>query len=377
MNNNFLFVTTYTESFLEFRLPLVKYLQSIGYRIYLASPTPNHEYTTRLKLENIQHLPISVNRNSISILSDLSFVRQLIKIFHEHKFSIVLTYFAKAVVFGTFVAFLFRVQSKICLIEGLGYFFTKPSCDTEPPFSIFLNFLYKCTFALADKIIFLNDDDSSYLIKLKISPRKKSFVLGPIGVDLNKFHNQKQLDLSSISFVFVGRFLKNKGIREFVNASCIASKVLQNASFNIAGSVDDGIDAIPKSSIIKWEKECPINFLGYMNTIDLLHSMTVLVLPSYREGFSRIIQEAMSFSIPVIASNVPGCRQAIISGYNGILVPPYDADKLASAMVYLARNPSEIKSMSNNARDFALVNFSENQQNLYLLSLVTSIPVVQ
>ena len=164
--------------------------------------------------------------------------------------------------------------------------------------------------------------------------------------NLNQLKGQAPKDLSNIAFTFVGRFLHNKGISEFVDASIRASKVLDNASFNIAGCPDEGIDSISISTIRRWKNETPVNFLGYLNTKQLLESISVLVLPSYREGYSRIIQEAMASSIPVIATNVPGCKQSIIHRYNGLLVPPYNVTDLASAMIYLGQNPPLINEMS-------------------------------
>ena len=370
MGKNILFSTTYTDSFLEFRGPLVSKFIHSGYKVFLASPKTTLQYESLLKDHHVIHLPITVDRNKQSFMSDVVYLIQIIRIMLKYNFNIVVSYFAKSVVYTTVISFFFGVPTKVCLLEGLGYFFTKKNKSNPPPTSYLIHILYKISLFFADKVVFLNDDDRSLFVQKKLVKPSKSYVLGPIGVDLSTVVVSQELPVNPLSFTFAGRFVYNKGIVEFVEAALIASSALKNVIFNIAGSHDNGIDSVPLELVDYWKNNSPINFLGFVNSISLFMNTSVIVLPSYREGFSRIIQESMASGIPVIASDVPGCRQAINPYHNGLLVRPYSVTDLVEAFTFFSNNRDLIPSMSRNARFYAEANFCAQKQSELLYEYI-------
>ncbi|HCN9867164.1 TPA: glycosyltransferase family 4 protein, partial [Escherichia coli] len=195
---------------------------------------------------------------------------------------------------------------------------------------------------------------------------------GGIGVNLNEFSYHPPI-CGEIHFGMVARLLREKGVCEFVEAAKIIKKKYPMVRFSIAGDFDDNPGGIDAAQIVNWKAEGYVEFLGPCSYIkEYLSDISVFVLPSYREGVPKSTQEAMAIGRAIITTEVPGCRETVIDGYNGYLVPPWDTQKLALVMETFIHERELIVTMGLNSRRFALSKFNESESANSLVNIITA-----
>ena len=157
-----------------------------------------------------------------------------------------------------------------------------------------------------------------------------------MGVDLKLFSYSKINNKIPV-VIMASRIIADKGVYEFIEAIKYIKKLNFKAKFYLAGNLDyDNPSFISKYKIKEWERKKLIKFLNYKKNIyKIIKKSSIVVLPSYREGFPKILIEAAACGRPVVTTNVPGCRDAIINGSTGILVPAKNSKKLAEAIIKL------------------------------------------
>ena len=260
----------------------------------------------------------------------------------------------KPYLYGGIIARLTNVPSVVTAIAGLGSLFIRNSFK-----NIFIRTLiypiYKVALGHSNQMIIVqNKDDAKLLIKWGVLNSKKTKLLKGSGVDLNKFIIRKEP--KGIPVVcFAGRLLKDKGVMEFVEAARIIKKKGINARFILAGKKDlSNPTGINTKEIKNFKDEKIVEVLGYKKNISaLLYKSNIVCLPSYREGFPKILAEAAASSRPIITTNVPGCRDAIIPNKSGLLVPVKNSIKLANVIKRLINNRSERIAMGKAGRKLA------------------------
>ena len=179
------------------------------------------------------------------------------------------------------------------------------------------------------------------------------------GVDLERFKFSKILN-NSKSILMAARIIEDKGVFEFIKAAEYLKKINFNAKFFLVGDIDfDNPSAIKKSVVESWKKNKIVNYLKNQNKIELLiKKSTIVILPSYREGFPKILMESAAVGRPVISTSVPGCKDAVINNVTGFLVPKKNYLALAKAIVKIFKNKNLIKKMGKAARKHAEINFN-------------------
>ena len=211
--------------------------------------------------------------------------------------------------------------------------------------------------------IFQNEVDLGLLSAYAAKIRTKSFVSAGSGVDLKYFEpvSHASRDPFNLKVVFAGRLIEEKGIREYVAAAKAVRKEHPSVTFLACGEIDYGNrSAVGAKDLARWEKEGDVEFLGHVSDIrQVLRNADIFVLPSYREGLSRVLLEASAMAIPTVATNVPGCRDVVVHGRTGLLVPPRDAGALASSVIKLVENPELRCEFGENARERAELLFDE------------------
>lgn len=169
----------------------------------------------------------------------------------------------------------------------------------------------------------------------------------------------------------VSRLLVEKGVREFVQAAKIVKSKFPQVRFSIAGAIDDNPGGITRDQLNSWENEGHVEFLGQISDVkSYLNDLSVFVLPSYREGIPRSTQEAMSIGRAIITTDVPGCRETIVHGINGLMVPPWDVEALASAMTSVINNSDQIVSMGIESRRIAEAKFDDKAATEKLINIL-------
>ncbi len=367
-------IGTSASGFLGFRKELIKVLVYEGYEVYTFAVS--YTKTEKEKILGLGAYPeiYPMNRTGINPFSDiLATVKLSIKL-KRIKPDLVFSYFSKPVIFGTLAARLAGVKKIIAMLEGLGYAFTEQSEGFSKKARVLQwiqIFLYRLSFPFLDRIIFLNPDDpKDLLIKNNIKIKRVS-VLGGIGLDLKQYSYVKP-DAKSISFIFIGRLLKEKGINEFIAAINLVKIKYPKAAFTLLGSLDEGNPgSLQKDDLDTYVSSGLFDYPGHVDNIaERIAQASVFVLPSYREGVPRSTQEAMAIGRPVITTDVPGCRETVVDGVNGFLVKPWDSQALAEKMIYFIEHPEQIESMGLESYRMAQEKFDADKVNQRLMSLL-------
>lgn len=369
-------IGTAASSVLGFRANLIKALLQKQYTVY----TFVTEYTDEelRKIEALKAIPViyNLNRGGLNPLIDIKATYELSKKINKIAPDIVLSYFAKPVIFGTLAAKIAKVPKVIGMLEGLGYTFTDqpdgPSKKTQFIKSLQV-ILYKVALPQLDKLIFLNSDDLKDLLDKYNIKVKHVEVLGGIGLDLEDYAYQPIVNFEQpINFIFVGRLLKEKGIHDFITAAQIVKENYPKTRFTVLGAIDtSNLGALKKVELDKLISLSIVNYAGQVDNVkDWLVISDVFVLPSYREGVPLSTQEAMAIGRAVITTDVPGCRETVVDGVNGFLVEKWDPQALAEKMIYFIENPEQIAIMGYESHKMAQEKFDADEVNKRLLTIL-------
>jgi len=344
-NNTILISASYAPSLINFRRHLILKLIDLKYNIVVLAPGIDDQI--RLKLENIgcTVIDIELKRNKISIISDLIYMYQMYVILKSYKPLLLLSYTAKPNVLGAFSAKLANIRS-ISIISGLGINFTR---DRDTISSRVFKFLFRISLSMNSFIIYQNQDDLNELLRNGfIKSLNKVGLVNGSGVDIRYF-DVRPLPKNT-NFLMVARFLKSKGVLEYLEAAKAIKLKKKHVTFTLIGADDHSSDSIDREYIKK-------NYAQYVTILDevedirpIIESSSVIVLPSYREGTPRSVLEAMAMGRAIITTDVPGCRETVIHKENGFLAKAKDLQSLIEAMTALCEDPELIASMSQKSR---------------------------
>jgi glycosyltransferase involved in cell wall biosynthesis len=362
-------VSHYASSISNFRGPLLKALKIAGADVQVLAPdwqADSLRYTQSLGIQ-VGHFNLS--RVGLNLFEDLHTVYDLYKIFKTSKPDVVFTYAAKTNVWGTLAATLAGVPHRVAMVEGLGYLFTegvKGRSAKQRVLAKLLAVLYRIAFKLAHRVVTLNPDDAADLQRLCSLSAERTILLGGIGVPLSEWPFCPP-HTDPISFTMIARLLREKGIFEYLQAARLVKQRYPSVRFYLLGGFDENPGALRQADIQPWLDDGTVEWPGQVSVKPWLARTSVFVLPSYREGVPRSTQEAMAMGRPVITTNVPGCRETVIDGVNGFMVPPCDASAIASAMLKFVHSSSLVVKMGTESRILAERRFDVDEINIKLM----------
>lgn len=320
-------------------------------------------------------LDYSLNSKGLNPLKDIIATINLYKIIKKHNPDIVFSFFVKPVIFSSIAAKFAKTKRIVGMIEGLGNAFTinpKGSSLKTKIIKFIQILLYKISLPLLDNLIFLQNDDKKDLVdKYKIKV-KNIDILGGIGVDLDKF-NYSTPKIKPIKFIFIARLLAQKGIFEYLDAAkTIKEKYKENVEFIVLGSFDENNPfSLSKKVLDDYIKSGIITYPGFVNNPnEWIKNSSVFVLPSYREGVPRSTQEAMAIGRAIITTNSVGCKETVVDGINGYLVPICDVKALINKMGLFINNPNLIDKMGKESRKIAEQKYNVKDVNKRLISFI-------
>jgi glycosyltransferase involved in cell wall biosynthesis len=230
------------------------------------------------------------------------------------------------------------------------------------------SWLYRVSLGQADAVFMLNPDDRKFFVDERMVSAEKVQLLDGIGVELDHYQVAKPV-LHPVSFILVGRLLREKGIYDYIEAARRVKTLHPEVRFLLIGSVDDNPGSLAESEVHSWVAEGLIEWPGQVTDVrPWIAQASVFVLPSYREGLPRSTQEAMAIGRPVITTNASGCRETVEPGVNGFLVPVRCPDALMRAMLAFVENPELIASMGIASRRIAEKKFNVDKINAKILS---------
>lgn len=349
-----------SQSTLNFWKTLISSLQSLGADVVCITPAGDPEAERALREAGAGVVNYSLDRKGLNPFRDYRTFRDLRAIFAREKPDLVFATTIKPVIYGAFAANAASVPAFFATITGLGYAF-EADTPLKKILNKFVGHLYKRALAKCRGVFFQNRDDAALFRSRGIlAPDANVLFANGTGVDTARFTPSPLPNLARPArfvFLLVARLLEAKGIKNFVEAAEILKKKYPDARFILLGPKEKGPGAIGEAELCAWQKK-GLEYAG--STRDVLPWLTradVVVLPSWREGVPTSLMEAMSCGRPCVATDVPGCREAIRDGATGILVPPRDSRALAEALEKLIENPDMAAQMGVNGRAAALENF--------------------
>lgn len=369
-------IGTVASSFYGFRADLIRMLLKKGYQVYAFTSESTAENLK--KIEKLGAIPViyNLNRGGLNPLADIMSTYKLAKKIQKIKPDLVFSYFSKPVIFGTIAAKLVKVPKVMGMLEGLGYTFTEQPEGLSKKIKFIKKIqvlLYKIALPQLDKLIFLNSDDPKDLLEQHLIKVKNVEILGGIGLNLKDYPYQPLTNIQQpLNFLFIGRLLKEKGIHDFLTAAKIVKEKYPETLFTVLGAIDSyNLGALQQTELNDLISSNIIHYPGHVNNVkDWIADSHVFVLPSYREGVPRSTQEAMAIGRAIITTDVPGCRETLVDGINGFLVPRWNADVLAEKMIYFIENPEQICIMGNESHKIAVEKFDADKVNRRLIKIL-------
>ena len=364
---------TYNDDFYlhRFKGGLLRALVAAGHTVYAVAPAGRAVEAIEDDGATFIHWPLS--RRRASPVSEARSILALRSIYARTKPDLVHHFTAKPNIYGAMAARLAGVPVAVASVNGLGYVFIERdlrSTFIRPVVSL----LYRLAFGMSGAVLFQNRDDVAFFQdRGLVSGRKVRHTAGGSGVNTSYFTPDAVGDDSLASLrgslglaeetpvvLMAGRMLAHKGVAEMVECARILSQRRQ-VCFLLAGAVDSGNPAsISPDRLAEWEERGWVRYLGERSDIrELLALSDLVVLPSYREGFPRVLLEAAAMGKPMVATDVPGCRDVVDNGVNGLLVPARDAGALVIAIETLLDSPELRARMGKAAREKALREFDE------------------
>lgn len=371
-----LLISNTASSIILFRKKLIEKLVNYKHSVYVLIPYTEKDSDINLEQLGVTILYYNASRSSINPIKEIKSIYSLYTIIKKISPDTVFSFFPKPAIFGTLAAYLAKVKTRIAMLEGLGYCFTKRKTP-DPIKKILLKYiqiiLYRIALPRANKVLFLNADDAFEIInKHKIKAHSYEIV-GGIGVNPDEFKYSEVKSYEPPIFVMISRLLIDKGIREFIHAAEIVHKKYPATIFKVIGGIDENLGGITHQEFLSWKEHNVVTFTGPIKNIKQeLISANVFVLPSYREGVPKSTQEAMYIGRPIITTDVPGCRETVINNKNGFLVPPWDPQAIAEKMIYFIENKHMISVMGKESHYIAAVKFNENTFCEKIIKILTN-----
>ncbi|MQF70411.1 glycosyltransferase family 4 protein [SAR202 cluster bacterium AD-812-D07_MRT_10900m] len=371
-------VANQNEIFYRLRMPWIRLLREKGYKVFAV--VANGDWSDLIEAGGAEYVEWKLSRSGRNPLAEIGSVVGLARIFRRIKPDIVQNFHTKPNIYAPLAAKMAGVPMTVSTVTGLGYTFVERS-GPGGSMARRLNLrMYRFSNRFADEVAFQNPDDME-LLKANggLAQNKGRMVPGGSGVDVTEYHPgtresaealdlRRSLGVANDAFValFVGRLQLDKGLVEFVEAARIIrrNRTRQDIVFMMVGAPDPGNKrSLPEAKLAQWKAEGDVVFTGRREDVPLLMAManTVTTPTFYREGLPRTLLEAAATGLPLIGTDMPGVREAIIDGVNGILIPTHDSVALARAVEQLADDPEMCQRYGNASLERAKNEFDHRQ----------------
>ncbi len=308
-----------------------------------------------------------MSRTGLNPAGDFRALLFLIRMLRRERPDLLLTYTMKPVIYGSLAGRLAGVPRVFSMITGLGYMLSNHG-PRQRILSPLVKGALRVSLKRNEKIFFQNPDNLECFQDLGlITNPGQAVLINGSGVDIDRFSPAPCP--ARTSFLLIARLLLDKGIREYVEAARQIRASRPDVSFKLAGFLDANPLSISQSELQSWVDEGVIEYLGRLDDVrPAIAESTVYVLPSYAEGTPRTVLEAMSMGRAIITSDAPGCRETVIDGLNGFLVPIKDSAALARKMKLFLDDPSLVRRMGQHSRRIAVEKYDVKKVNRVILS---------
>lgn len=337
-------LSSYAESLYNFRGELIRHLVAAGWRVFALAPDYDPVKAARVEELGAVAVSIPLERNGMNLARDLSSLVALYRFMRRVRPAIFFGYFMKPVIYGALAAWLARTPRRVVMVAGLGFVFINADRSASAKarlLKMLVTRLYQFAFRASHTVIFQNRDDLALMTGTRIAPTERTKLINGSGVNLDRFvMNDEPRNRASLTFVWTGRLLREKGVFELVEASKLVREQGFDFTLFLVGGVDSNPGSLSEEVVRSWDSAGLVTWTGKVDDVrPYLAQSDVFILPSYREGLPRSTQEAMAMGLATITTDVPGCRETVENDVNGILVPVRSAKAIAEAMLRYLRDP--------------------------------------
>ncbi len=348
---------------------LMRALREMGYEVVCIAPPD--ERVRIIKDNGFRFVPLRhLSRKGMNLFRDISLTTELYRLYKREDVALALHFTIKPNIYGAIAASWAGIGS-VCTITGLGYTFLSQGFVHR-----LTKLLFRMAFRRADKVVFQNDDDRQLFIESKLVDLTKTTIIKGSGVNTEYFKPMpaRRHSDGKIRLLYIGRLLYDKGLRELHEASRLLSPEFPQLEFHIVGGIDEGNpSAIHREFLENWLRE-QVNVTYHGETDDIrpfIADADIIVLPSYREGLPRTNLEAMCMEKPIITTDVPGCKDTVVEGKNGLKTEVRNASSLSDAIrKMIGLNEAQRHAMGVTGRHIAIRDFDEKIVISHYLSVI-------
>jgi glycosyltransferase involved in cell wall biosynthesis len=366
----------------NFRLQLLQKLQSLGHCVVVIAPNDEFgdQYSKKLINEGFDFINLPIDSFGKNVWNDVTTFKALYRIYKQFQFDFIFHYTIKPNIYGSIAARLLSIPS-IAVVTGLG------RLRSLSPTSFWKKAIfswYQFGLSNANEIWFLNKDDKSAFDNSYFLRENTTKLLASEGIDTQHFKPQfAQKTKKNLTFLFAGRLLWDKGIRELAEAAKIIQQKYPTIEFVLAGYINEkDPNHVSKATIEAWKQANLFQYIGAVTDIrNAIHNADVVILPSqnYGEGVPRVLLEAAAMEKPILASNIAGCKEVVIDGLNGFLFDITDVTDLVYSIEKIITMPeAKRKEMGQKGRKLVTEKFeSDLVVTQYINTLRAYLPTIQ
>ena len=343
----------------NFRLALMEKMVNDGWRVIAVAP--RDRYSCRLEGRDIHYYSLPMSRKGANPIVDIVLLYRLYRLYVKEQPALVHHFTLKPVIYGTIAARMAGVASIVNALTGLGYVFSSKRAKARLLRSVISRAIRCIMDAENIRVIFQNPDDRDVFVSPDLLNPAHTVLIRGSGVDVDKFTPSPECEGHPV-VLLCARMLRSKGVDELVVAARHLRELNIPGQIILAGESDPGNpEAIPEEQLRQWNEEGTVRWLGHKENMSEVYAYAhIVVLPSRdREGVPRTLIEAAACGRAIVATDVPGCREIVRHGENGLLVPAGNAEALSLALKTLMEDPYLRLQMGAKSREIAVSEFSQ------------------
>jgi glycosyltransferase involved in cell wall biosynthesis len=367
-NKRLLFMFTEDWAFVSLFMDRAIAAKNAGYEV--AVHVRCSEHRTVIEQAGLQVIPHNISRSGLNPFRELVSVFQLIKVLRRFRPDVIHLIALKPIVLGSLASIFYPKAKVVNAPVGMGYLFASNDVRARLARPLVKLVLKSTLGRKRSMTIIENSDDKTSLVEGRFLHNSQIVLIRGTGVNLDVFRPTAEPDGPKI-VVLIARMLRDKGVFEFVESARIIKRTNPTTSFWLIGDADPGNPAsLTTQQLQEWNDEGIVKWFGYRTDVaELLTQVHIVCLPSYREGFGKVFVEAGAALRAVVATDVPGCREAVEHQVNGLLVEPKNSDALASALMKVLNNDELRLRLATEGRRRAEFEFSSATVNAQTLAV--------
>jgi len=356
-----------SRSLVNFRGEMLRAMIDAGHEVCACAGEVNQSDVSKLREWGIEFRGVDLERRGTSIAKDWRYRRAVGAVIGQCRPDVVLSYTIKPVVYGSLAARSCGVRTVAAMITGAGI--VQPGTSFRDRVMARVGrTLYSRALRAVDVVFFQNPDDEMLFREYRLLGKSRVIQIAGKRQDLDWFF-RVPARTGPVTFLLIARLLENKGVHEYVEAARLLKKRYPAVQCLLVGPCETGRGAVGPEAVKCWHNQGWIDYRGPVDDVrQSIADASVYVLPSYREGLPRTVVEAMAMGRPIITTDVPGCRETVMEGVNGYLVPKRDPVGLEAAMRRFVEDASLIEEMGLQSRRLAEQRFDVRRVNDVILS---------